>query len=209
MPVYLFYLFAALAVAGAVMVVCFRNPVASALAIVASFAGVAALFVGLDAFFVGIIQILVYAGAIMVLFIFIIMLLDLKTAEKTRPKILPVAAGVAIAVVLMIQLAGVLGPAAESAFPALDLAQGADEFAEGSKISIALAPTDPDRAASLPDVHLVGHTLFHRYNMELQIIGVLLLVATVGVVVLSRKQETGEDARVTSSEKQVAREKKS
>lgn len=188
MPAYLFYLLAAFAIGGAVMVVCFRNPVASALAMVGSFAGVAALFIGLDAFFVGIIQILVYAGAIMVLFIFIIMLLDLKSGEKSRPKMLPALGGIAIAVVLIIQLAGVLGPAAESAFPPLDLAKGADEFVEGSAISTSLAPPDSDREAALPDVHLVGHTLFHRYNTELQIIGVLLLVATVGVVVLSRKQ---------------------
>lgn len=195
MPTYLFYLLAAVAIGGAVMVVCFRNPVASALAMVGSFAGVAALFIGLDAFFVGIVQILVYAGAIMVLFLFIIMLLDLKSAEKTRPKILPAAAGCAIAVILMIQLAGVLPPASEGAFPPLDLAAAADQgdFAEGSAIRDSLAPApDSGREASLPDVHLVGHALFKRYNMELQIIGVLLLVATVGVVVLSRKQAPSE-----------------
>ena len=142
-----------------------------------------------------------------VLFIFIIMLLDLKTAEQTRPKMLPVAAGIAIAVVLMIQLAGVMPPVAEGAFPPLDLAAAADQgdFAEGSAIRNSLAPTDPDREASLPDVHLVGHSLFMRFNMELQIIGVLLLVATVGVVVLSRKQPE----EVASSEKQVARKRSS
>ena len=72
-----FYIFTVLAVAGAVALVCFRNPVSSAMSMVVSFIGLAALFVGLNAYFVGVIQILVYAGAIMVLFLFIIMNADL------------------------------------------------------------------------------------------------------------------------------------
>ena len=59
-----------------------RNPVASALSLVVSFLGLAALFMSLDAFFIGIIQVLVYAGAVMVLFLFIIMLLDLRAEEE-------------------------------------------------------------------------------------------------------------------------------
>ena len=73
MPVF-FYAFAAVSVIGAIALVCFRNPVSSAISMVGSFVGLAALFIGLNAYFVGIIQILVYAGAIMVLFLFIIML---------------------------------------------------------------------------------------------------------------------------------------
>ena len=66
------------------MVVLNRNPVASALSLVVSFLALAALYVSLDAYFIGVIQILVYAGAVMVLFLFIIMLLDLK-AESPSP----------------------------------------------------------------------------------------------------------------------------
>ena len=84
---FFFYAFATLAVIGAISLICFRNPVNSAISMVASFLGLAALFVGLNAYFVGIIQILVYAGAIMVLFLFIIMLLDLKApAAPENPK---------------------------------------------------------------------------------------------------------------------------
>ena len=61
-----------------------RNPVASALSLVVSFLGLAALFMSLDAFFIGIIQVLVYAGAVMVLFLFIIMLLDLRAEERRK-----------------------------------------------------------------------------------------------------------------------------
>ena len=78
MPAYLFYMFVVVAVAGALGVVINRNPVTCAFCMIGSFIGVAAMFIGLNAYFIGTIQILVYAGAIMVLFLFIIMLLDLK-----------------------------------------------------------------------------------------------------------------------------------
>ena len=71
----LFYFFATIMLGFGVAVVLNRNPVASALCLVVSFLGLASLFVSLDAYFIGIIQILVYAGAVMVLFLFIIMLL--------------------------------------------------------------------------------------------------------------------------------------
>ncbi|MDB4327881.1 NADH-quinone oxidoreductase subunit J, partial [Akkermansiaceae bacterium] len=86
MDTIIFYLFSILAVVGAVLLVLFRNPVSSALSMVLSFVGMAGLFIGLNAYFVGIIQILVYAGAIMVLFIFIIMLLDLNEETKAKFK---------------------------------------------------------------------------------------------------------------------------
>src|SRR6195256_1424620 len=84
MPAYLFWPFALLMLVFGAAVVINRNPVASALNLVVSFLGLAALFMSLDAYFVGIIQVLVYAGAVMVLFLFIIMLLDLRAEERRR-----------------------------------------------------------------------------------------------------------------------------
>jgi NADH-quinone oxidoreductase subunit J len=182
MPFYLFWPFALLMLLGGVAVLCFRNPVSSALAMVASFAGLAGLFVGLDAYFVGIIQILVYAGAIMVLFLFIIMLLDLKDEEKRKVRLAPLIGGLALVVALFLQLAGVLSTATDKAATKLDTQAAAAHFPAGGKIATALSN------GKLPDVHLVGHTLFTSYNFPLQILGVLLLVATVGVVVLSKRQ---------------------
>ena len=78
----LFYIFSAIMIVLGLGVIVSRNPVTSAMCLVGSFLGLAALFIQLDAFFIGIIQILVYAGAVMVLFLFIIMLLDLKAEEK-------------------------------------------------------------------------------------------------------------------------------
>src|ERR1039457_4575734 len=83
MSPFLFWIFAGLMLVFGAGVVLNRNPVASALSLVVSFLGLAALFMSLDAYFIGIIQVLVYAGAVMVLFLFIIMLLDLR-AEKIR-----------------------------------------------------------------------------------------------------------------------------
>jgi NADH-quinone oxidoreductase subunit J len=82
MPSYLFWLFSTVMLIGGVSVIAFRNPVSSALSVVTCFVGLAGLFIGLSAFFVGVIQILVYTGAVMVLFLFIIMLLDLKDEVK-------------------------------------------------------------------------------------------------------------------------------
>ncbi len=189
MPHYLFWLFATIMLAGGIAVVAFKNPVASALSVVTCFIGLAGLFVGLSAFFVGIIQILVYTGAVMVLFLFIIMLLDIKSEKQRSIQWLPVSAGCGLAALFMIQLIGVLGePLPNQSAPPLDAASMAaaassGNFASESHIAKSL------EAGRLPDVHLIGHTLFTEYNLPLQILGVLLLVATVGAVVLSKKTE--------------------
>src|ERR1700719_4948000 len=99
----LFYLFAALTLVFGVAVVANRNPVASALCLVVSFLGLAALFVGLDAYFIAVIQVLVYAGAVMVLFLFIIMLLDLK-AESRRRVNLPALCGGFVVIILFVKV---------------------------------------------------------------------------------------------------------
>ena len=142
-----------------------RNPVASALSLVVSFLGLSALFMSLDAFFVGIIQVLVYAGAVMVLFLFIIMLLHIRTEELRRINWLAAAGGVGVAVILLIQIYVVIGHfhPARRTFP-------------------------PLAASTTDDVWHIGRLLFNNYNLPFQIIGVLVLVATIGVVLLSRRE---------------------
>src|SRR5437870_2319639 len=81
-----------------------RNPVASALSLVVSFLGLAALFMSLDAFFIGIIQVLVYAGAVMVLFLFIIMLLDLRAEERRKVNYPAIAGGLVVALIFLGQV---------------------------------------------------------------------------------------------------------
>jgi NADH-quinone oxidoreductase subunit J len=185
MPSYLFWLFATVMLIGGCAVIAFRNPVSSALSVVTCFVGLAGLFIGLSAFFVGVIQILVYTGAVMVLFLFIIMLLDLTSEEKRAQSYAPIAAGLALAGLFLVQLIGILSRTPDVEAPTLDaesLAAAAAHFPADGSIATALSD------ARLPDVHLIGHTLFTQYNLPLQIVGVLLLVATVGVVVLSKRQ---------------------
>jgi NADH-quinone oxidoreductase subunit J len=113
------------------------------------------------------------------------MLLDLKDEEKAAKPLLPIASGIALFLVFTVQLIGVLSRTPDKTAPPLDpatLASAAAGFAPTSKIATTLGQ------GKLPDVHLIGHTLFTDYNMPLQVLGVLLLVATVGVVVLSKRQ---------------------
>ena len=166
MSLILFWVFAALMLAFGVGVVLARNPVSSAMCLVMSFLGLACLFFLLDAFFIGIIQVLVYAGAVMVLFLFIIMLLDLKTERARKFNVPAVAGGVVVLLGFVAILFKVLGSNAELF----------------GRIKPAL--TGP----VTNDVKSVGLTLFTQFNLPFQIIGVLLLVATIGVVVLSKKE---------------------
>lgn len=165
MELVLFWIFAAIMLAFGLAVIFLRSPVSSALSLVMSFLGLAALFFMLNAFFIGIIQVLVYAGAVMVLFLFIIMLFDLKT-EKMRKLNVPALVGGALVVSLFINLL-------------VHVLQKGGYFTQEK-----LPVSQPE----ISDVALVGATLFGGYNFPFQIVGVLLLVATVGVVVLSRKE---------------------
>jgi len=161
----LFWSFSLLMLVFGAAVVLNRNPVASALSLVVSFLGLAALFMSLNAFFVGIIQILVYAGAVMVLFLFIIMLLDLR-AEKLRKINWPaVAGGLVVALTFLVQVLSVIG-----------------------RFQPARQPFPPLSTSAIDDVRGIGLRLFDAYNLPFQIIGVLVLVATVGVVVLSKRE---------------------
>jgi NADH-quinone oxidoreductase subunit J len=161
---FLFWFFAFLMLVFGAAVVLNRNPIASALSLVICFMGLSALFMSLDAFFIGIIQVLVYAGAVMVLFLFIIMLLDLRAEQLRKINYVAVAGGTAVALALFVQIFFVVRQlnSAAQPFPALTV------------------KTD--------DVHNIGSLLFTNFNLPFQIIGVLVLVATIGVVVLSKRE---------------------
>lgn len=148
----------------AVLVVVLRSPVSSAMSLVVSFFGLAALFISLDAYFLGIIQILVYAGAIMVLFLFIIMLLDLK-AEKLR----------------RINKISFLGGILVAGFFVHLVSRVVSSFTSGHQPM-------PPVAGGYSDSYEIGMLLFTQYNLPLQIIATLILVATIGVIILGKKE---------------------
>jgi NADH-quinone oxidoreductase subunit J len=191
MPPLLFYLLALITLGFGFMVVTGRNPVTCALSLAASFTGLAALFLSLDAYFIGIIQILVYAGAVMVLFLFIIMLLDIKAEEGRQMSFAPIISGILVGVLLVIQIAAVVSSTSISSKNAQNTSLALSEAA--GKLGKAALPTITKdlKEGTLPDVKLIGFTLFDQYGFHLQVVGLLLLVGTVGVVVLSKREKGG------------------
>ncbi len=172
MQLVLFYFFAALMLLFGVGVVAMRNPVSSALCLVMSFVALAALFITLDAFFIGVIQVLVYAGAVMVLFLFIIMLLNLRDEQTRRLNFAALSGGFLVVVGFVSALFQVIAstPGLKGTMPAIT------------------GPTGKLAWVGTSDVALVGVVLFKDYWFPLQIVGLLLLVATIGVVMLSKKE---------------------
>lgn len=160
----LFWIFAAITLGFGVATLVNRNPVACALSLAVSFVGLAALFVSLNATFIGIVQVLVYAGAVMVLFLFIIMLLDLKAERRRQIRVPAIAGGVVVAALFASQVVMVIR-----------------HFPTGNRPFPPLAPGQADTLN-------IGLTLFGHYNLPFQVIGVLILVASIGVVVLSKRE---------------------
>ena len=166
----LFIFFAVLAASSALVMVTRRNPVSSALWLVMTFFALAAIYTLLGAFFIGIIQILVYAGAIMVLFLFVIMLLNLGNDYEPdfRGTVWRVvAAGSALVLVALVarMLGGTVAPLGETAGPEILAAQIAEHGAVGA----------------------IGVPMFLDFVVPLQVTGLLLLVAVVGAVVLAKR----------------------
>ena len=162
-----FYLFAFVAVVASVLVIAQRNPIYSVLLLIASFGALSGLYVLLDAPFVAVIQIVVYAGAIMVLFLFVVMLLnapheDTEYDERVHPLLRPgpMRFGAALAVALGVELCWALANGRES---------GA--FAGGAVDSVAA----------------IGRSLFTTYAFPFEVTSILILVAMLGAVVLARR----------------------
>ncbi|NDC74320.1 NADH-quinone oxidoreductase subunit J [bacterium] len=167
----LFHLFALLVVACALGVVFNKNAVASALCFLLSLVGVAGLFVLLDAFLLAVLLVLVYAGAVVALFLFIIMLLDMQGGDRkrfTKSTILSstVAAGL--------------------------LVTGLVSFATHGLVETADPATVKIVGSSL---RAYAEQLFTVYLLPVQIVGFLLLIAMLGVIVLSKKFEGLEDVK--------------
>jgi NADH-quinone oxidoreductase subunit J len=160
-----FYIFALLTLLFGALVVAnpfSRNPITSAMFLVLTIASMAGLFVLLHAFFLGIVQIVVYAGAVMVLFLFVIMLLDLKEEERRKIRIFGLAAGtVSVGAVAVILLRLIWTSGIGATVPATGL--------EG-------------------ETRALGHALFEQYTLPFEILSLLLLSAMVGVILLSKKE---------------------
>ena len=165
----IFWAFAGLAVVSALSCITRRSPVASALWLVVTLFSLAALFVLLDAQFIAVLQVLVYAGAIMVLFLFVIMLLNLgRPGPPDLKGPVGLGVGVLLAGLLLVQLLGLR----QAAPPGLALAPGA----------VARA------AAEQGMVPAVARPRFGAYLVPFEITSILLLAAIVGAVVLAKRK---------------------
>jgi NADH-quinone oxidoreductase subunit J len=167
-----FYAFASVAVIGSLLVVLQRNPVYSVLSLIAAFFGLAGLYVLLEAPFVAVVQIIIYAGAIMVLFLFVVMLLnvpreDAAEWDRSHPLYRPMAVriGAALALLLALELGW-----------ALTLTAG------------LTAPIGEDRPA-ISSVAELGRVLFTDYMFAFEVTSILIIVAMIGAVVLARKRD--------------------
>jgi NADH-quinone oxidoreductase subunit J len=160
----LFYIFSALTLLFGFLVVAnpfSRNPITSAMFLVLAIASLAGLFVLLDAFFLAAVQVLVYAGAVIVLFLFVIMLLDVKEEQRRKIKKFSLITGIiSVGAILGIFLKVIFNSGLNTPFPAATV--------EGGAIPL-------------------GRILFTQYLLPFEIVSVLLLVAMVGVVLLSKR----------------------
>jgi NADH-quinone oxidoreductase subunit J len=166
-----FYVFAALAVIASLLVVGQRNPMYSVMLLIVSFGALSGLYVLLDAPFTAVTQIIIYAGAIMVLFLFVVMLLNVPREEP-----LPMA------------LTNIVGPtgmrigAVLSALLALEIVWAL------SRVGISTFFDDAAKVEAVSSVANIGQLLFTRHAFAFEVTSVLILVAMVGAVVLARKE---------------------
>ena len=165
----LFYLFAVLAVGASLAVVGQRNPMYSVLMLIGSFVALAGLYIGLDSPFAAVTQIIVYAGAIMVLFLFVVMLLNAPREDMAPGAQVPIPTGLkVVGGVMSVSLAAMLVWAL-SRLPAMPYTD------------------DPDAAAYVSSVREIGIVLFRDHAFAFEVTSILILVAMVGAVVLAKK----------------------
>jgi NADH-quinone oxidoreductase subunit J len=195
MDVFFFWLFAAAMIGFSLMVVLGRNPVASALSFATSMVFMAALFVMLHAFFLAAVQILITAGAVMVLFLFIIMLLDVGAmAHVPRQKVwmgatLLLALGFVylLARVLDVNPAGAMTADAVKDTPATIKMWPRLSEAQWHQVDSGRRPSPRPTTFSNDDTHQIGRLLFTKYVAPFEVTSLLILVATIGVVVLCKE----------------------
>ena len=179
-----FYLFAAVAVAAGVMVISARNPVHSVLFLILAFFNAAGLFVLMGAEFIAMVLIIVYVGAVAVLFLFVVMMLDINFVELRQGFLQYLPTGALIGIVLLAELVLVFAGWAFAPEEAM----------------IRASPTPP--ASEVTNTHALGSILYTDYIYVFQAAGVILLIAMIGAIVLTlrsregvRKQRIGDQLR--------------
>lgn len=184
-----FYMFSAFAIAAGFMVIASRNPVHSVLFLILAFFNSAGLFVLLGAEFLAMIMMIVYVGAVAVLFLFVVMMLDINFVELRQGFLQYLPVGGLIGIILLVELLLVLGTWS---------------FAPGAA-GVAAAPV-PDISA-MSNTHALGNIIYTKYAYVFQAAGMILLVAMIGAIVLThrvrpgvKKQNIGRQVSRTAAE---------
>ena len=161
-----FYFLAIVSVGSALMVITHRNPVIAALYLILNFFCLAGLYLTLHAQFIAVIHILVYAGAIMVLFLFVIMLLNLGDEEKLAEKIsVRKILAVGLSVGVLMEILSIIGVS-----------------------NTLLPPGDLNKGIDIGTVEFIGRQLYTSYLLPFEVTSILLLAAIVGAIVLAKKK---------------------
>ena len=168
-----FYLFAGVCVASAFMVIAARNPVHSVLYLILAFVNAAGLFVLLGAEFLAMILIVVYVGAVAVLFLFVVMMLDVDFAALRTGFLQYLPSGATVGLILLVELVLVLG----------------GMLIAPETVAGTAAPAPPPEEVS--NTAAIGRLLYTRYIFFFQAAGLILLVAMIGAIVLTLRHKAG------------------
>jgi NADH-quinone oxidoreductase subunit J len=187
LPAIMFYLFSAVAIASGVMVVSARNPVHSVLFLILAFFNAAGLFVLMGAEFLAMILVIVYVGAVAVLFLFVVMMLDIDFAQLRTGAMKYLPVGLVVGLILFAELVLVFGSWAIAPQVA----------------SVAAAPTPA--VSSITNTRALGDLLYTRYFFAFQAAGMILLVAMIGAIVLTLRHRVGVRRQVIAE--QLARQR--
>ena len=183
--VFSFYLFAGLLIASAALVIFARNPVHSVLWLIVAFFNAAGLMVLVGAEFIAMLLVIVYVGAVAVLFLFVVMMLDIDFAELRAGFAKNLPLGLLLAVVLVSEL--ILGIGAYSA----------------GTVKLGTPDAGPATVnAQVPNIQAIGDLLYTKYIFLFESAGLILLVAMVGAIVLTHRKGTGTRGQNISRQNQ-------
>jgi NADH-quinone oxidoreductase subunit J len=171
LPAVFFYLFGGICIASAFMVIAARNPVHSVLFLILAFVNAAGLFILLGAEFLAMILVIVYVGAVLVLFLFVVMMLDVDFAELRQGFLQYLPIGAFLGIILLTELVLVLGA-----------------WVIGPDVEHAITTPIPPIARML-NAEALGHVLYTRYIYFFQAAGIVLLVAMIGAIVLTLRHK--------------------
>ncbi len=184
----LFYVFATILMMAALAVITSKNPIHSVFFLIVAFFNAAGLFVLLGAEYIAMTLVIVYVGAVMVLFLFVVMMLNINF-EKTRKAFISyLPLGVGVAAVLFMELAGLLY---NSILSPASVAEASNPIPDATQVTNAKA---------------IGEVLYTNYLIAFELAGVILLVAMIGAIVLTHRQRPGVRKQNITKQMQRTRE---